>query len=471
MKSTDKSIVLSNHSSRSSLPTNMTKALTRSIYYLFRVLCILFAGYMILMQVIRYFQNLDTPKISFKEFNESEDDRYPDITVCFHGYPYPSQMYRVGSLKKMGPLNAKEYQQLLGGNTNVWKENFDTANITEMDFDRAMIGGKDKDKFFIPDYFLAYTNGSKAWRRDFVEKTYQIPGKICFTRQLKKFHKGLFLSLERLQVRLSDVSVSLFVHYPGQVLRTIFGKDRIFKSILSMTKEELDNNKTSNNIEIQLSQMNVVKQRPDGVNPCNPNAYEDDRKFWNAIFRRISCLPPYWKFWKESFLQARGNSTIQENCKNEAQFKELRQFTNPDTKYDHLATKQSLISSFKPSCNEMGINVNIKESGKFNHLEDADPEIVTFKFIYMMQKYQEIKNERDFGLEMLWSSIGGFVGMFIGYSMLQVLENGLDLITSWSDDPSKAPKKDVINSSEKFKYKLKERKYYEETIQKVRQNY
>ena len=41
-------------------------------------------------------------------------------------------------------------------------------------------------------------------------------------------------------------------------------------------------------------------------------------------------------------------------------------------------------------------------------------------FVYMDDFYEEIINVRDFGFESLWSGVGGFVGIFLGYSLLQI---------------------------------------------------
>ena len=38
----------------------------------------------------------------------------------------------------------------------------------------------------------------------------------------------------------------------------------------------------------------------------------------------------------------------------------------------------------------------------------------------MEKSYQEIINEREFGLESLWSTVGGFIGIFVGTSLSQV---------------------------------------------------
>ena len=41
---------------------------------------------------------------------------------------------------------------------------------------------------------------------------------------------------------------------------------------------------------------------------------------------------------------------------------------------------------------------------------------------YATDTFQEIRNVKDFGFETLWSSAGGFVGIFLGYSLLQIPE-------------------------------------------------
>ena len=55
---------------------------------------------------------------------------------------------------------------------------------------------------------------------------------------------------------------------------------------------------------------------------------------------------------------------------------------------------------------------------------------VKLLFSYTMQNYQEIRNEKDYGLDDLWSNIGGFLGIFIGYSLFNLLNDGYDYATN-----------------------------------------
>ena len=47
----------------------------------------------------------------------------------------------------------------------------------------------------------------------------------------------------------------------------------------------------------------------------------------------------------------------------------------------------------------------------------------------MDESYQEFINAREFGFESFWAGVGGFVGMFLGYSFLQIPDTLVELWT------------------------------------------
>ena len=67
-------------------------------------------------------------------------------------------------------------------------------------------------------------------------------------------------------------------------------------------------------------------------------------------------------------------------------------------------------------CNEM----NVVSSTVIG--QSLDKYIFELEINYLSEIFQEIQNKKDFGFEAFWSSIGGFVGIFLGYSMLQIPE-------------------------------------------------
>ena len=54
----------------------------------------------------------------------------------------------------------------------------------------------------------------------------------------------------------------------------------------------------------------------------------------------------------------------------------------------------------------------------------------------MDKSYEEIINEREFGLESLWSTVGGFVGIFVGTSLSQV-PSFIVLLWNWMKNAMK----------------------------------
>ena len=50
------------------------------------------------------------------------------------------------------------------------------------------------------------------------------------------------------------------------------------------------------------------------------------------------------------------------------------------------------------------------------------PKDISMEFIYTEKAYEEIRYDKLMGFEGWLSNVGGFVGIFLGYSMMQVPE-------------------------------------------------
>ena len=75
------------------------------------------------------------------------------------------------------------------------------------------------------------------------------------------------------------------------------------------------------------------------------------------------------------------------------------------------------MESYDPPCIELMTPVNVDDK----RLKGFSPTLA-ISVSYATETFQEIANLRDFNVETLWSSAGGFVGIFLGYSLLQVPE-------------------------------------------------
>jgi hypothetical protein len=397
----------------------------------FWIICGFISVYIVVGQFLRYFKNEDTPKITFKTFNESPEDVYPDLTFCFLGAEDKqdkslTNIYNDSYLQKHHSLTKQQYQNLLQGYKRDWKNIPNASRVSEVDFNKASI---DLNELILVHTGLSHGtpfSHNKTSKKEWIHRTFQLPGMICFTRQfgadLKK--DDLFMT-EIIEVRLTQVFVYIFVHYPGQMLRSVFGNFRSYKSVLTMTNNQLN---SSQIYDIKMNQMTVIKRRPDAAVTCDPRP-TDDSRFWKTIFDHLACMPSYWRMF------APVNASVLP-CKTFEEFSRLKGFTNtkplgrdwkPEGKrIQWIKENNDRASSKSIACNEMEIVVTSQMNQDKSLSVEKD--VVILNFLYQMQKYQEIRNVKDYGLDSLGSGIGGFVGIFIGYSLLSLLNDGYDLL-------------------------------------------
>lgn len=378
-------------------------------------------------QFKRYFENADAPMISFIPFNKSPtgDDVYPDVTFCFSEIPKGSgSLYDNAYLMQQHSLQKKEYQSLLIGDEGTWKTKSNESGVANINFENVTTKLED----VIIYYYVTLVEGASPLTRDQVmARTFQIPGKVCFTRSFGKLLGHSLVTVESFKMRLSSSYVTVFVHYPGNVLRTVFGMDWIWKSSLTVTKANIK--EVTNKYELMVTQMNVLKKRKDAVSPCDPTP-TDDTRFWNELLRRLDCIPSYWK----QFVRLNNlTMTNVSDCNAFVEFNRIQNmiWTNPMA--NQVKVKNNILSSFTIPCNEMGIIVGKQEKFKKECTLSkakckAEKNDALLKISYRVQSYQEVKNVRDFGVESLLSYIGGYVGIFVGYSLLNLLGDFFDLI-------------------------------------------
>ena len=396
---------------------------------LFHLICISLGIYWSTMLVFRYMENEDTPKISYRKFHETLEDSYPEFTICFRQSNPDDTIYKERYLQEHS-LDETKYQKYLRGDGGFWKKK-QLVNLTsEIDFGTATLGVKK----LIPFYNATYHDGSYLEGQFTVfNVTYQVPSRKCFTRRSDAIQSLSGLFRERMVLNLNSAAARIYVHYPNQVLRSVFGKGVAWKSIFSLNRDMLwetsEDGKTStkikqNGFELQLSQINVIKRRPNGKIPCNPDV-SDDTRLWKEILQRAGCIPPYWKQINE------GGNNLQ-LCGAKDDFEEIVYMAEKSNQ-----DKKDILASVGTPCNEMRTRVDLKPVTPFLNDYKMKANETFVRILYMTDDYQELRNVRDFDKEMLWSNIGGFIGIFAGYGLLQVLIGILDIIAYFKPSKSK----------------------------------
>ena len=101
------------------------------------------------------------------------------------------------------------------------------------------------------------------------------------------------------------------------------------------------------------------------------------------------------------------------------------------TSAEDLTKFHSTIQNYKPvldsidlPCKEMFVSTSFGWIKEFDYAQDFPDHLkqVPIRFLYIDKFYEEIEYIQDFGFESFWSGVGGFVGIFLGYSIMQLPE-------------------------------------------------
>ena len=130
-------------------------------------------------------------------------------------------------------------------------------------------------------------------------------------------------------------------------------------------------------------------------------------RFWKIFF-------PDKGYKAEQYCQLMSNSTQMKGAWDMIEF-----VRNKGVKRDEI------IESVDPPCDMMSYGYSIKRSSVMKEKKDLGekydfntaPFLVHFK--HTDEHYMEMRNVRDFSMLMLWAHGGGYLGLFLGYSLAQ----------------------------------------------------
>ena len=370
----------------------------------FRTIVFVGLAYFVFKQVQRYLKNEDAPFFSYKKFLDTPMDPYPVFTFCLEE---GDGIYDEEYLSSMG-FTGKDYQSFLSGNDSIDQTN--QTKLNQLDFNNAMI----KFETIVSKYMIIGQNSSGggamvSWMADTdgknvsifppMYKSYQDPQKLCFTRNNSWGPQGVrsheYIYMNGTLLKMMHGKIRIYHHQKDQLQK------RICKYIISKEIEEID----FQLLEFWVSQVNVLRKRVNANDPCDPDVI-DDLAVLKTTMKQINCTPP---FWTSMIPKEIAFST----CNSSSQLKAVSDVLKAPDKL------MGIFNQYTEPCIKLASIVTFQEKAK-NH--EKDPNSFVLVFNYLEEMYQEIRNEKDFDMEMFWSSVGGFIGMFLGYSLWQCPE-------------------------------------------------
>ena len=387
------------------------KVLIGRIKGIFITICLLLLTYLFITQSMDYLENKDSSSISYKRFNQGPLDEYPTFSFCLKG----SELYwkHEKMLYTKLETTSSQYIQILKGNGvkheyNQTSELYENVPMKIVNTSTAIfhdVSLNPLDVISEVDFVTQqanntahYGNGSEGGELLHVPfyVGYQAPDEVCFTRKSSLEFELIrirdMISLKRSLLSPGNhlhLDFSIVIHYPGQLLKSV--KTPAFKSSLSSYMK-------SKVLELKVSHVTTLRKRKDSNIPCNEKIKNDDLLILKKIVEYIGCIPVYWQL-----LVPTHNNL--DNCYTSLQMKNANQYI------EHL---EKVMSSYDPPCVEMTSVVKMTRD-----LEQRDEH---FRIIiqYVQSFYQEIQIKVAYTFEFFFSSLGGFIGICVGTSMMEI---------------------------------------------------
>ena len=121
-------------------------------------------------------------------------------------------------------------------------------------------------------------------------------------------------------------------------------------------------------------------------------------KSQQQIMDIIKCTPPYWK-------HRVGVNSSAEMCESGAKLRYA---------YTLIKDYKNILKSYYSS------RIKMEVLGTFNRESSIKGEDPRMTILYKESEYEELKNTKSFDFASFVSRVGGFIGIFLGYSILQI---------------------------------------------------
>ena len=191
------------------------------------------------------------------------------------------------------------------------------------------------------------------------------------------------------------INAQLYVHDQGYLLQGINHEHAEYQ--IKNIKFE-DSNKL---ISTRIQQVTRLQKRPDARKECDPLIENDDIHYMNVVTNQVNCIPWYWK----SIVQHENGLT---NCSS-TQLKIVQSF---------VTNRKNVPFFYKPSCTSTTV-LAVTDS-MIAKMGFCGEDFWAFRIFYPSEMFTQIVNTREVDQESLWSGIGGFFGMFLGFSLMQI---------------------------------------------------
>ena len=369
-----------------------------------KIICICLAVTTTVWCCLEFGKNEDMCDVSYKRFLQDNQSIYPDVTVLI---PYQ--------------LNETAFEMLgLGINVSTF-----TRILQGQEWDDEMLRIPLEDVRLKSDNYLIASCAISSWldgcrpietinEKIFlggsISHAFQLPRDKLITYASFRFRKSIFSN----GFFPVDQELMITFQYPNRMYRSQ-GSFFYFKNGFNIEDEKYKNH----TIDFKMRDMEVLQRRQKRGSECLED-YDFDERKKEEMMREVGCRPYFWN-----------HSTIDEICRTQQQFNHLMR-RNSEIWSRLKQTAENDI----PPCTEiqkLQIDLSIeatKISFDQEHTELTDIKVkdigndtwFEIKLSIQTDTFKEIKQKRAYTPQSLIGNIGGYLGLLIGFTLLDLFK-------------------------------------------------
>ena len=416
----------------------------------YRNICWLLTTALVGYSISLYLQDRDISRVSHVKFHSRPKDIYPSLSLCF------------GDILEKETLDARGFNKtlysdfLIGKN---WNKTFLDLNFDEVsiNLERYLLAIEMFKEGYNGDvaergHFLfdntrhqgEKAQDSPAWRPNIYQDTKPFWGLIqkCITFDVPLhsqqpstwmtvvMSKSVFKSGKR--PASSAYAKNLFsveIHYPRQRYRYAE------KKMDWHTEEPQHNILKSYGMKFRINNMEVMNQRSTRRIPCNENSIEEDQALKASLIRAMNCTPPYWIQTKD---MGASRCSSQDQIETFYRF-DIENFAAPCRRLSHINFEYSEYpSSYYDRLFETG-SLKGHRNRPGSSIKNVSLDSFYVGLVFTHETYKEVYLTKQFDLQSLIGNAGGYIGMCVGFSLLQLPQIIVNIISRLknADDTNK----------------------------------
>ena len=229
--------------------------------------------------ILRYCANEDVTLVHISKYHSSEDKIYPSHSICITP-PFLENKFEWSENKR---INMSLYIQFLEG--KIWDD-----DMLDIDYDHVTVSLKDN---LLKSSYRTQSFERHDWNPVYYT-SFRSPTRKCFTIEApfisnellwaywNKINNNIFPNGARSTVN----SIKIYLHYPGQRLKSIH--------TLKDTWESRDNKTKSYRMFFNVKNINVISRRNKANEKCQENWRQFDEFVIHKMAEDAGCIPKYW---------------------------------------------------------------------------------------------------------------------------------------------------------------------------------